>query len=61
MSLHASHANVCRARGTDPGVLVVERGDEVGEGLLVGEVIENAGARAPDDGLRMLESAAYRR
>ena len=46
---------------TDPGVLVVERGDEVGEGLLVGEVIEDAGARAPDDGLRMPEPAAYRR
>ena len=45
----------------DAGVLVVEGGNEVGERLLVGEVIEDAGARAPDDGLRMPEPTANRR
>jgi hypothetical protein len=45
----------------DGGILVVERGDEVGDGLLVEELVEECGADAPDDGLPVTETAAERR
>lgn len=45
---------------TYSGVLAVERGDEVGKGCLVDEVIEDADASTTHDGLRMLEPASKR-
>ena len=47
--------------GADRGIVVVERGNEVGDGLLVDELIKDGHTEAPDDGFRMPEPAAQRR
>ena len=58
-------ARVAGERVERPGphgeVVVVERGNEVGNGLLVDELIEDADAETADDRLRMPEPAAQRR
>jgi len=46
--------------GTDGYVLVVEREDEVGEGRVVHEAIEDVDALAPHNGLAMSEPSPKR-
>ena len=46
---------------SDRRIVVVERGNEVGDGLLVDQLIEDGDTEPPDDGLRMPEPTADRR
>src|SRR4051812_4363039 len=47
--------------GAHARVLVIQREDQIGQRLLVDELIEEPHALAPDDGLWMVEAAAERR